>query len=80
MRSLLNITADLKKVNHRIGNLVDQIDKSSVSQQRLINQRLETLTTIKEALELEQKIVHEEGNKLAQSLGLPTYSLSSLRD
>lgn len=54
MRSLSIISQDLSKVNYRINNLNTQLaDHATVSQTRLIKQRLETLETIKGALDEE---------------------------
>lgn len=53
MRTLVKINEDLSKVKYRIANLNTQLDKSTISQRRLINQRLETLNTIKGALDEE---------------------------
>ena len=53
MRLLVKINEDLSKVNYRIANLKAQLVNCTISQKRLIDQRLETLTTIKGALEEE---------------------------
>lgn len=69
MRPLIKITADLKKVNYRVNNLYTQLaDHATISQARLIRQRLETLTTIQDALKLEHKTVCERNKQPAQSI------------
>lgn len=69
MRPLIRITADLKKVNYRVINLNAQLaNHATISQTRLIKQRLETLTTIQDALKLEYKTVCERNKQPAQSI------------
>lgn len=55
MRPLSIISQDLSKVNYRISNLNTQLaDHATVSQTRLISQRLETLVSIQGALNEEK--------------------------